>query len=896
MTLASSSITLANVNDGAPGKTGATGNGIRSVTVSYGVSASASTQPTSWGNTIPTVSAEQYLWTRTITDYTDDAVADTVTYTYALQGKTGKTGASAKDFTLYQSATYFEVSPRGMTHKMQVISITCVPLNLTSPTITWSVSSAVPTQAISSDKTVLSLTVQSGVALSDMTVACAVSGIGTKTIKILATPVGEDGPIYLGTDWSIDSVDTTTDGDPLRYGDYFLSTADDGTSASGVYVYDGEKWVEADALGDSKAIATACSGVLPTVLNQGMNVAKRAGALYAYIGTLASTNAVIDNLFAYEITMLQRTDSEGNVISTGSIQSGNYDHSSQTGWKIDFDGSAEFGNVVLKDAQINGGQISISNSDGVVFATNTAGGSETAISAVGVMDMWLVSDMTGNLTANAETALSCSWGAQTGDAYYLNTTDTAYKMTKSQKASEALTLNSSSGSYLYRYAVPESKSGDTISLSFTCSEDCYLTLRDKNGSTSGTPTYTIASGGASGLDVIGALGFGSLIELRNAGWREFVLTSRTGKAITVSAFTHGYTEVLASYTCPAQSLVLLKSQAAIATLGLASYVDKANAMVLGTASSDDVVEYTSIKSFLSLLADHTGNFTCYQSATNTYTDGTPRSIGGASDKMLSVSITSTSITITHHAGTLTLKTGGDPIKGTPNLQFTPQASKPGATVQNLNPSFSSSKIGTTGNPFSDAYITTMHTSFAFVGMVAYFYRLTAPDGWVVCDGASGIYKGTPLYTLLKSLGTSYYATSWSAGKALVYDSTNDCFLLDLVGNKIGKSSDNQKMGMFLRAVMGATSKLGTVQQDEIRSLTGSAALMIHSSQSYSGAITTEHTGNSDGNSGSTRGTRGILHFNANKGDTNGMAGHAQGDDIHPANVQLLPCIYTGAIA
>lgn len=91
MTLASSSITLAKVNDGAKG---ATGNGIKSVTVTYGVSSSASTQPTSWQNTVPAVSEGQYLWTRTVTDYTSDSVADTVTYTYAKQGKTGGTGAT----------------------------------------------------------------------------------------------------------------------------------------------------------------------------------------------------------------------------------------------------------------------------------------------------------------------------------------------------------------------------------------------------------------------------------------------------------------------------------------------------------------------------------------------------------------------------------------------------------------------------------------------------------------------------------------------------------------------------------------------------------------------------------------------------------------------------------
>ena len=41
-----------------------------------------------------------------------------------------------------------------------------------------------------------------------------------------------------------------------------------------------------------------------------------------------------------------------------------------------------------------------------------------------------------------------------------------------------------------------------------------------------------------------------------------------------------------------------------------------------------------------------------------------------------------------------------------------------------------------------------------------------------------------------------------------------------------------------------------------------------------------------------------MRINANKGnaDQNPMAGHATGNDIHPANISLLPCIYTGAIS
>lgn len=112
------------VNSGPKGETGV---GISSVTVTYGVSTSASTQPTSWQSSIPTVSEGSYLWTRTITDYTDDAVPDTVTYTYAKQGVKGDTGSTGSSVTVskieYQAGTSATVAPTS-TWSNSVVSVT----------------------------------------------------------------------------------------------------------------------------------------------------------------------------------------------------------------------------------------------------------------------------------------------------------------------------------------------------------------------------------------------------------------------------------------------------------------------------------------------------------------------------------------------------------------------------------------------------------------------------------------------------------------------------------------------------------------------------------------------------------------------------------------------------
>ncbi|MGO5334360.1 phage tail protein [Enterococcus cecorum] len=77
---------------GATGPTGATGNGVSSTNVSYGVSTSGTTPPTSWGSTVPTVSSGQFLWTRTIIYYTNGT--NSTSYSIGKMGERGPTGAT----------------------------------------------------------------------------------------------------------------------------------------------------------------------------------------------------------------------------------------------------------------------------------------------------------------------------------------------------------------------------------------------------------------------------------------------------------------------------------------------------------------------------------------------------------------------------------------------------------------------------------------------------------------------------------------------------------------------------------------------------------------------------------------------------------------------------------
>lgn len=78
---------------GDAGADGADGVGISGATIHYTSSTSGTTTPTSgWVTTIPSVSAGQFLWTRTVTEFTDETTA--TTYSVARQGANGANGAA----------------------------------------------------------------------------------------------------------------------------------------------------------------------------------------------------------------------------------------------------------------------------------------------------------------------------------------------------------------------------------------------------------------------------------------------------------------------------------------------------------------------------------------------------------------------------------------------------------------------------------------------------------------------------------------------------------------------------------------------------------------------------------------------------------------------------------
>ena len=100
---------------GETGQKGDTGNGIKSTSVSYQAGSSATDAPTgTWSSTVVATGTGQYLWTRTVTTYTDNS--STTTYSVAAHGATGapgSTGATGKG--VKDTAVTYQLSTSGTT-------------------------------------------------------------------------------------------------------------------------------------------------------------------------------------------------------------------------------------------------------------------------------------------------------------------------------------------------------------------------------------------------------------------------------------------------------------------------------------------------------------------------------------------------------------------------------------------------------------------------------------------------------------------------------------------------------------------------------------------------------------------------------------------------------------
>lgn len=101
---------------GKDGAKGADGKGIKFTAVTYQASTSGTVIPTgTWQTSIPTVSAGQYLWTRTVITYTDDSKS--TSYSVGRMGTNGTNGSAGRGIKstaiTYQAGSSGTTSPTG---------------------------------------------------------------------------------------------------------------------------------------------------------------------------------------------------------------------------------------------------------------------------------------------------------------------------------------------------------------------------------------------------------------------------------------------------------------------------------------------------------------------------------------------------------------------------------------------------------------------------------------------------------------------------------------------------------------------------------------------------------------------------------------------------------------
>lgn len=122
--VATTEIDVINVNDGADGKDGndglpgKDGVGLKSTVVTYGLSTSETTQPTSWTAQVPTLTKGKYLWTKTVWTYTNNTSETGYQKTYiAKDGNDGNDGLPGKDGVGIKSTTITYASSTSGTTK-----------------------------------------------------------------------------------------------------------------------------------------------------------------------------------------------------------------------------------------------------------------------------------------------------------------------------------------------------------------------------------------------------------------------------------------------------------------------------------------------------------------------------------------------------------------------------------------------------------------------------------------------------------------------------------------------------------------------------------------------------------------------------------------------------------
>lgn len=288
-----------------------------------------------------------------------------ISWAKSMQGVSGE--SAEPDFLIHASSQELETSSRGVVKETQVFTFTTQMIAMSeSATRTFScifkmndgrtmlvtpetaMSGYPPFVGIVFDSIYVTVTINRNAEINGFSINCEVAGSASeaRTITISTKQEGSLSPLYLGmvdggTQSTLDPVPVPPvyeAGTPFftKEGPYM---AGDGFSYQFVYAgqvtyypyqFDGAVWRKVES--GSEQSADLLLSAMASILANGGFVDKQSSVLWAWIGTLVSSKAFIQQLFSKELTILT-----GGFLQTQGFVSG-----SSTGWKLT-ENLAEFG-------------------------------------------------------------------------------------------------------------------------------------------------------------------------------------------------------------------------------------------------------------------------------------------------------------------------------------------------------------------------------------------------------------------------------------------------------------------------------------------------------------------------------------------------------------------------
>ena len=224
---------------------------------------------------------------------------------------TGDKGAPAITFSIEYSPEFYMMTSRDYVSKRQEILFSCTRTN-TIVMPEWSIDSNDPNITLSIGDDGISATVVIGIGTisKSFSISCSLEGVGTKTVTVTGQPTGEPKPEYLSIVRHPEEMPgTLPDGSPLLAYDHLLYI--DENQYEIPYYWTGSEWIMVTP--NTSNYAQIMDHVLNDALTASGNISPSVGALYGYIGNLASKAALIEQLYAINLIVGNVTETDPEI-------------------------------------------------------------------------------------------------------------------------------------------------------------------------------------------------------------------------------------------------------------------------------------------------------------------------------------------------------------------------------------------------------------------------------------------------------------------------------------------------------------------------------------------------------------------------------------------------------